>query len=369
MPEPVLLLVRELHLGGCERDLTRLAVHLDRKRFRPHVGCFHEQGVCLAPLRTADVPVIRFPVTSFQNCSALAGARQMGRYLREHGIRLVHAFDVPMCAWGVAVAAWYRVPVIISSQLSFRDSRLAAAAQFRLLRWGDRFATHFFVNSEAVRNHMVQDEGIPDSKLFLAHNGVDTRAFHPAGRVENEEAVIIGALCALRPEKQLTLLLEAFARIPIPSARLLIVGSGSELTLLQQRTEQLGITKRTHFEPATSDVPTWLRRMDIFALTSGTESFPNALLEAMACGCAVTAANVGGVNELVADHQTGLLFPAGDAQALADRLTTLASDTLLRRRLGQAAAQHAREQFSAERYAERLASLYTRLLAEKGIPV
>jgi len=369
MPEPVLLLVRELNLGGCERDLTRLAIHIDRKRFAPHVGCFHEQGVCLPPLRAAGVPVVRFPVTSFQHPSALAGARQMGRYIREHGIRLVQAFDVPMCAWGIPVAAWYRVPVIISSQLSFRDSRLAAAAQFRLLRWGDRFATHFFVNSRAVLNHMVQDEGIPAEKQFLAHNGVDIHAFHPVGRVESEEAIVFGALCALRPEKQLTLLLEAFARIPLPSARLLIVGSGTELEPLRQRAEQLGIAKRIHFESATSDVPSWLRRMDIFALTSGTESFPNALLEAMACGCAVVAANVGGVSELVTDNQTGLLFPSGDVEALADRLTTLASDCTLRHRLGQTAAQHARDNFSADLYAERLSGLYTRLLAEKGIRV
>lgn len=369
MAEPVLLLVRELHLGGCERDLTRLAIHLDRQRFTPHVGCFHEEGVCLPPLREAGVPIVRFPVTSFRNWSAIQGALQLRRYVREHGIRLVHAFDVPMCAWGVPAAAWAGVPVILSSQLSFRDPRLAAAAQHRLLRWGDRLATHFFVNSQAVLEHMVRDEGIPPEKLFLAHNGVDTDLFHAAGRQEQAGQVVVGALCALRPEKQLEQLIAAFAQIRDTAAQLLIVGSGREEERLRRMAEERGVMARCRFVPATRQVPEWLRRMDIFALTSGTESFPNALLEAMACGCAVVAANVGGVGELVTDGETGLLFPGGEIAALAERLERLVADAAERKRLGAAAARLARENFSAGGYAGKLAGLYTRLLGERGISV
>src|SRR5438093_4525815 len=93
-PCPVLLMVRELGIGGCERDLTKIAKGLNRDLFEPHVGCFHSEGLRTEELRAGGIPIIRFPVRSFGSLSALTGALQMGRYLDRHAIRLVHAFDV-----------------------------------------------------------------------------------------------------------------------------------------------------------------------------------------------------------------------------------------------------------------------------------
>ena len=91
MPTPILLMVRELAVGGgCERDLTKLALTIDRQKFAPHVACFHE-GYRADELRAAGVPVTRFDVHSFRDRSALSGIAQFRRYTHQHGIRLVHA--------------------------------------------------------------------------------------------------------------------------------------------------------------------------------------------------------------------------------------------------------------------------------------
>ena len=95
-PWPLLLLVRELDLGGCERDLSKVALGLDRSRFDPHVGCFHPEGFRGEELRAAGVPVVQLPVRSFRSWSVLAGARRLAEYVARHGIRLVHSFDTPM---------------------------------------------------------------------------------------------------------------------------------------------------------------------------------------------------------------------------------------------------------------------------------
>ncbi len=87
-PWPVLLMVRELNLGGCERDLTKIALGLDRTLFEPHVGCFHPEGFRMAELQAGGVPVVRFPVTSFGSLSAFTAASQLGDYMRRHRIRL-----------------------------------------------------------------------------------------------------------------------------------------------------------------------------------------------------------------------------------------------------------------------------------------
>src|SRR5215469_9942266 len=109
-PSPVLLLTRSLGLGGTERQLTEIAQALDRSAFEPHAGCFHGEGFRAEELRSAGVPVVELPVTSFVGPSAIAGLIAMGRYVRQHRIQLVHTFDVPLNLFGVPAARLFRVP-------------------------------------------------------------------------------------------------------------------------------------------------------------------------------------------------------------------------------------------------------------------
>ena len=137
----------------------------------------------------------------------------------------------------------------------------------------------------------------------------------------------------LRPEKALDLLQESFARIRHlqPGMKLLIVGSGPELPRLQINGQRLGIQNDCVFEPATSQVPQYLRALDIFVLCSRSEAFSNTLLEAMACGCCAVGSQVGGTPELIGNDERGLLFRPGDAGDLAEKLTTLIGNERLRR--------------------------------------
>ena len=152
---------------------------------------------------------------------------------------------------------------------------------------------------------------------------------------------MIGTLCALRSEKRIDLLIDAFQRVleVKADAKLLIVGSGDMLPSLEERCRTLGIAPSCLFQPAVKDAARWMRMMDIFVLTSESESFPNGLLEAMACGCCVVASNVGGVPELVKDGVNGLIFPNRDVAGLSDRLSRVAQDEEMRVALGCAATR------------------------------
>src|SRR5581483_8386728 len=101
MPTRVLLLARELNLGGSERQMTEIARGLDRSRFEPHVGCFFPQGLRADELRRAGVPILHLPVHSLKSPSALGGARRLARYVRERGIDIIHAFDYPMNVFAI----------------------------------------------------------------------------------------------------------------------------------------------------------------------------------------------------------------------------------------------------------------------------
>jgi len=127
----------------------------------------------------------------------------------------------------------------------------------------------------------------------------------------------------------------------------------------------LRITEQTQFQPTTTAVPDRLREIDIFVLPSLSEAFSNSLLEAMACGCTAVASHVGGNPEAVTHGETGLLFEAGNAVALADQLEILIKDTCYRQELARRGANRVKEQFSVPQCAARMADIYEEALVSR----
>jgi glycosyltransferase involved in cell wall biosynthesis len=361
-PVPVLLMARELGVGGSERQLVEMAKALDRTRFLPHVGCMREGFRC-AELRAAGVPVAVFPVRSLYGPSALAGAWQLRRYVMRHNIQLLHSFDVPMNLFAVPVARLIGTPVILSSQRAFRG--LTPGLRRRLLRLTDSIVDGVVVNSEAVRRHLIRDESVPAEKIHLCHNGIDIARFNPQPRPDRPE-LTIGVVCALRPEKDIATLIRAFAKARQPHWRLMIVGSGPCLGDLKTLVRDLDLTHATTFHATTDQVPARLHEMDILVLPSLSESFSNALMEAMASGCAVVASRVGGNPELVTPGETGLLFEAGQSDALAGSLLRLGESAPLRKQLAASASEFIRSRFTVAASVRRLEEIYGTLLQRRS---
>lgn len=367
-PVPVLLMVRALGLGGTERQLTETAKFLDRGRFAPYVGCLVADGMRKVEIDAAGVPVLTLPVSSFLNPSALRGAWQLASFIRRRGIRVVHTFDVPMNLFGVPPARLAGTPVVLSSQRAHRS--LTPPAGRRLLRVMDRIVDGVVVNCEAMKEHLRIDEGVSAGRIHVCYNGVDTDIYRPAP--EPRPAVlnggtVIGVVCALRPEKGLNTLLEAFAvvRRRFPDVKLAIVGGGSEEEPLKQLAGSLGIAQSCHFEPGTREVARWLRCMDIFVLPSLSEALSNSLMEAMACGCCPVASRVGGNPELVVPG-TGLLFAAGGADDLAAQLKRLILNPELRREYADASAKRVARDFTHGAAARRMGDIYEENLRRKS---
>jgi len=361
-------MVRQLGHGGSERQLTEMAKALDRSRFTPHVGCFLE-GTRADEMRTAGVPILVLPVHSFRSLSALAHARQLGRYVHENDIQIVHTYDWPLNCFAAPVARFYRVPVVLTSQRSHRDLRERWVR--RVLRFTDRIADGIVINSESLRAELIESEGVPPAKIRLCHNGIDLDRF-PAGDRQRPPAladasIVIGVVAVLRPEKGLATLVEAFAQIAPsnPRARLLIVGSGPTRQPLEELASKLGVSSQCMFQPSTAEVTPWLHAIDIFVLPSVSEAFSNSITEAMACGCCVLASRVGGNPEQVIDGETGLLFESGHATDLAARLAVVIADPVLRQRLAENGTRRVQEKFSLAASARRMEEIYDELLTER----
>jgi L-malate glycosyltransferase len=370
-PVPVLLMTHSLGIGGSERQMAEVAKALDRSRFEAHAGCFHADGMRADELRAARVPILELPVTSFASFSTVKGAQLLLRYIREHRIQLVHSFDVPLNVFAAPVGWLARKPVVLTSQRAHR--LLTPGLLHRLVRITDRLTDGIVVNCEFMRRHLMEDEKVPARMVHLCYNGIDVAAFQEKG--DGAEAathpqlgqatVVIGVVCALRPEKGLDTLVTGFASIAgeHPGARLLIVGSGPERDRLGAQTQSLGIADRCVFVPATHEVARWLRAIDIFVLPSLSEAFSNALMEAMACGCSVVASNVGGNPELAGNPERGSLFESGNPFSLASVLRDLISNPERRRERGAAASRFIRQGFSIQASAARMAEIYIESLS------
>ena len=367
----VLLLARELGLGGSERQLAETALALDRDAFQPHVACFRAGGFRAAELQRAGVPVVSLDVRSLISPSAVQGARRLGRYIRQQQIQVVHAFDVPTVLFAVPVARMYGAPVVLASQRAHRA--LTPGLTRHLLRLTDHIADGIVVNSQAVARELTAEDGVPRSFLHLAYNGIDTARFSPEGVRAvlpwPEPRLVVGVACALRPEKGLLTLLEAFAPVQrrLPEARLLMVGSGPMLQAIESRSRELELGAACHFEPAVDEVAPWLRAMDIFVLPSLSEALSNSLMEAMACGCCAVASDAGGNPELVRDGETGRLFPAGESTPLAAALESLGASPALRRRLARAGEEFIRGGFSRAAAARRMSRIYAGCLGSASM--
>ena len=353
--------------------MALIARALDRSKFEPAVGCFRPSGIRGRELQNAGIPIHHFPVYSFASPKAVTAAWKLARFIRRRGIKLVHTFDYPLTVFAVPVARLFTAAVAVSSQRSHRD--LIPSPYRRLVRISDRLASTVVVNCDFVRHHLEQDENVPASQIQLCHNGIDCDEFCPRDLPRPPalppDALVIGVVSVLRPEKGLDDLLKAFAELRLrrASLKLAIVGSGPMREKLESLARALGIANDCVLVPATDQVAPWLRAIDLFVLPSRSEAFSNSLMEAMACGCCSIASDAGGNPELIRHGETGMLFSAGDIAGLMAVLDLLIENASLRRRMAAAGIQWIRQNFSIRASARRMAEIYTELieLRERGL--
>jgi len=366
---PVLMLARSLDVGGIESDVSKFARHLGEQGIEPHVATFRPGGVRWSEIEAAGLPLLTVPVTSFRSKSVVDGARVLRQYMAEHNIQVLHAFDIPADVYGVPLARMLGVPVTLSSQLSYRV--LSPPLMRTLLAVVDRVATGVFVNCNAVANYLVSNWKVPRKRIHVCYNGYEPSVFHSYDRRRVEflsgASTVIGTVALLRPEKNLNILIEAFSRLHRvdPAVRLVIVGSGPLKSELEQQAAALQVGDACLFQQTIALPAEWMRSMDVFVLPSLCESFSNALLEAMACGCCPVASRVGGSPELIPDG-SGLLFESGDTNQLAEILLYLHRNPSERQRMGQAAAAFVREHLTIQKASARLANIYRELLGRSN---
>jgi glycosyltransferase involved in cell wall biosynthesis len=214
--------------------------------------------------------------------------------------------------------------------------------------------------------HQLQLEHVPSREIAVIPNGLD---FVPCTPRASRSLRKVTVVANLRKIKGLDVLIDASAAIlqRFPDARFQLIGDGPERRALASRAAALGVGGAFRFAGVTDDVPARLADTDIFVLPSRSESFPNAILEAMAAGLPIVASGVGGILELIADGRTGWLVPPGKHAPLADRVIHVMANPSEGAAIGAAARADALARFSFDRMVAGFEHLYTTELARHGV--
>jgi UDP-glucose:(heptosyl)LPS alpha-1,3-glucosyltransferase len=224
--------------------------------------------------------------------------------------------------------------------------------------------------SKGVAEEIREHHPALAERILTIHNGIDTACFAPG--VHHSEAQAMRAALGISEErlvaafvasewerKGLAVLIQALAHAPDWD---LVVAGGGDEQHYRKLAHSLGVGEAVHWLGVTHEVQLVYELADAFVLPSSYETFSLVTFEAAANGLPILVTPVNGVRELINDGQNGFLITA-EPRVIAERLSRLAADPALRRRLGQAARSSAL-QFGSEKMVAKHHELYTRLAGE-----
>ena len=279
---------------------------------------------------------------------------------------LVHVHHFGRAALRLAAAS-RRPPFILTTHDPFAMNGLPVGWRRRLtdslvLRSADALVTL----SHAERDFLVHRWRLPPEHIAIIPNGIDSAVFNRIAGPAPPDNHLLLFVGQLQPFKGLDYLLSALhaVRGRFPGVRLQIVyQTGALLDQYRRLTTRLGLDDAVEFTGA--ETAAGLARLysaaAVVVSPSLGECLSTVVLEAMCCGAAVVATDVGGIREQL-DADTGVIVPPRDGAALARAICQLLADPDRRRRLGQAACRKARAEFSVRQMIDRHVRLYEELL-------
>lgn len=329
-----------------------------------------------SPLRVGEHVYVYPTHARFRPLALLEGLRIGRRLVREHRIDIISTQDPFECAClGYLLRRTSGAALQIQehgdffSQPYWRRERLLHALRYRVGLWLTRRADCLRVVSERTKRFFVA-HGFPAERIAVVPVRTDSAAFlhaapDPLIAVRRPPGgVLVLTMARFVPQKNLSLLVRAFARVVRSGVRahLVVVGGGPEYGALLSSVEAAfgaGGDVPVSFLGWTEDPAGALKTADVYALSSDYEGWGRVCIEALAAGTPLLMTDVGCAGEVVHHEVNGLVVPVRDEEAFAAALARLCSDASLRERLATAgratvaALPDGREH--GERYAQSIA--------------
>jgi N-acetyl-alpha-D-glucosaminyl L-malate synthase BshA len=373
-------------LGGSGIVAAELAVGLSLRGHRVHIITSAPPSRTLPPLERLFLHEVSAPGhPAIQDAPyALALAAKLVEIAEGHGLDIVHvhyALPHAASAYLARQVLGRAAPRIVTTLHGTDVTRIGSDPSYRsITRFTVTRSDGVTVPSEFLKSEAYRRLGVPaDVPIEVIPNFVDVDHFTPAerrarahfdalfdaagGDPADRGAPVLFHVSSFRPVKRVTDLVETLARVRRRArARLMLVGDGPDREPLMARARELDVARSVRLVGTHAEFVDDLRHADAFLLSSETESFGVAALEAMSCGVPVCAYRVGGLPEVVTPD-VGRLVEPRNVDALAAAALEIVSDEARRDALGRAARARAAAFFHRDHAIDRYEDHYRRAIA------
>ena len=365
----VMLVIGSLRFGGAERVVSNLANHWAQQGHAVSIVTLHDAQHDAYPLDERIVRISHplFGETRSRYETAWRAVKRIWRIVqsgREQKPDVIISFMTDMNLRCLGANFILRKKLIISERTNpdkQKITKLDAWLRRKLYRFADRVV---FV-SKGVADRFPE---LPAARKRVIYNPLNLAAMDSAERdiALPERSKMLLTVGRLAPAKGYEWLIAAFAQVAQAHKgwNLVIVGEGALRAPLEAQIEQSGLAGRVFLPGASSNPFAVMKKADLYVLSSRHEGFPNALIEAMACGAPAVSFNCDfGPAEIIRDGENGLLVPAGDVDALAQALDRAMGDDALRERLA-AGGMQIRDELSVDAVAAQWDGLIAEMLPQ-----
>lgn len=389
-PINVLYLDHAARPSGAEFALLRLLEETDRKQVRPFV-VFAEEGPMVEKMRSLQVETLVVPLDGrvrgarkdafgvrsllrLTQIGALASySWKLAKLAKSRQIQIIHTNSMKAHIYGLLAGLFARLPVVWHIRDYIDPSYLPTPA-VRVIRLIARYFPAYVIG---ISRSVLEKVALPPQrKSGVVYDGLTTQELRErAAKNGTEQAarLRIGLVGRIGAWKGQHIFLQAAARVLRKgyAADFILVGAplfGEEdyLQELHALAATLGIEDRVEFAGFQSDVASVMRNFDILVHASiSPEPFGQVVIEGMAERLPVIGSDGGGVQEIIEHGKSGLLFPMGDSEALADAIELLIENPERRNQLAEAGYQRVRSHFTVARTARQVEQIYVEVVTAR----
>ena len=361
--------IRILHIlwegiGGAERIVVDLTRQLDNQKYKTTVAILSKSGPTTDEIDLKRIRVVEFGCRSGFD---LPGLTRFFAFLRDNSFHLVvnhgRTFGV-----NIALLVIRPRPILIyhehGAELITGSIKTRLFYRFISCKYNALIA----LNKDTAK-HMLLESNLPDNKIKIIENSVDTKLFAPKKekkRTSLHAPFTVGTVARLVHQKDIPLFLNTahILSTKYDNLHFIIVGDGPLRMQLEVMVQSYMLKNRVFFVGNTSNVAAYLRDFDLFLFTSRFEPFGITLIESLACQVPVVAVlpGKGGARSMLKMLPGVFLIPNRNPEAIADAISHLLGNPSRRAQMGQQGREYVLQHYSLEKYVEHIERLYSNLL-------
>src|SRR6266550_6294693 len=379
-PIRVLHVITRLIVGGAQENTLLTVARLDRGRHSVTLvsgpttgpeGSLEDQIPC--GIKFVRIPeLIREP----HLVKDLAALCRLYALMRRNRYHIVHTHTTKAGILGRTAARLARIPIVVHTPHghAFHDylNAVGSGALKWVERWLARWTHRIICLTEAERQDHLRFRIGPPEKFEVIHSGVDIERFRQTRIIPGAmrrllglpgDGPLVGCVARLAPVKGVHYLLEAvpLVRASVPKATVVFVGDGPMRSALERRAGALGLNGAVVFLGLRRDIAEIMALCDVIVLPSLNEGMGRAAVEALAAGRPVIGSRISGIQDVIADKETGFLVPPADPAALAHAIIHLLTNPALAIAMGRRASDAA-GRYDIEPMINKIDRLYSQLL-------